>query len=133
MEMQLQIARKRGFEDYGVGTGLENSKVGDSNSNGNIERATRDVGNIVRTLRSALESKIDKKIHMSMNIVPWLMRHAAYPITRCRVRSDGKTSLQLMKGCTSLVELVPFGETVWLENRTLCGIPVLKPNPRVCA
>ena len=70
VELQSQIARKRGYQDYGVGTGIENSKVGDSNSNGKIERAIRDVGNIVRTLRLALESKIDRKIDMSMAIVP---------------------------------------------------------------
>ena len=47
-----------------------------------------------------------------MTIAPWLIRHAAYVITRCRVRAHGKTSLQLMKGRTSLTELVPFGETI---------------------
>ena len=58
VELQLAIAKRRNYEDYGVGTGVENSKVGDSNSNGKIERAIRDVGNMVRTLRSALEEKI---------------------------------------------------------------------------
>ena len=62
VELQLEIAKLRGFGDYGVGTGVENSKVGDSDSNGKIERAIRDVGNMVRTLRSALEFKIGCKI-----------------------------------------------------------------------
>ena len=62
VEMQLEVARKRGFGDYGAGTGVENSKVGDSDSNGKIERAIRDVGNMVRTLRSALESNTGSKI-----------------------------------------------------------------------
>ena len=112
VEMQLEIAKRRDYADYGVGTGIENSKVGDSNSNGKIERAIRDVGNMVRTLRSALEANIGKKIALSMTVVPWLIRHAAYLITRCRVRAHGKTALQLMKGRVSLTELIPFGELV---------------------
>ena len=50
VEMQSEIARRRSD----VGTSLENSKVGDSNSNGKVERAIRDVGSMVRTLKSAL-------------------------------------------------------------------------------
>ena len=53
---------------------------------------------------------------LDMNIVPWLVRHAAYFITRCcRVRSCGRTSLQMMKGRKSLTELVPFEETVMFK------------------
>ena len=36
-------------------------------------------------------------------------------ITRCRVRSHGKTALQMMKGRASVAELVPFGETVMFK------------------
>ena len=45
-------------------------------------------------------------------IVPWMVRHTACLIIRCRARSCGKTSLQLIKSRKSLTELVPFGETV---------------------
>ena len=50
VELQTEIARRR----VDVGTISENSKVGDSNSNGIVERAIRDVGNMMRTLKSAL-------------------------------------------------------------------------------
>ena len=66
----------------------------------------------MRTFRSDLESKLGQKITLNMNIVPWIIRHASNLITRCRARSHGKTFLQVMKGRTSLAELVPFGETV---------------------
>ncbi len=111
VEMQTEIARRRSD----VGTSLENSKVGDSNSNGKVERAIRDVGNMVRTLKSALTENANMTMNLDMNIVPWMVRHAAYLITRCRVRSCGKTSLQLIKGRKSLTELVPFGETVMFK------------------
>ena len=90
VELQTQTAKRREYVDYGIGTGIEHSKVGDSNSNGKIERAIRDVGNQVRTLRSALESTFGRKLNLSMAIVPWMIRHAAYIITRRRVRSHGK-------------------------------------------
>ena len=111
VELQSEIARRRSD----VGTSLENSKVGDSNSNGKVERAIRDVGNMVRTLKSALALNIGTAVSLDMTIVPWLVRHAAYIITRCRVRSCGRTSLQMMKGRKSLTELVPFGETVMFK------------------
>ena len=106
------MAKKRGYEDYGIGTGIENSKVGDSNSNGKIERAIRDVGNLVRTLRSATEEQIGQTMTLAELIVPWMIRHAAYLITRCRVRSHGKTSLQLMKGRITLLGLVMLLEAL---------------------
>ena len=107
-ELQTEIARRRG--DYG--TGLENSKVGDSNNNGKIERAIRDVGGIVRTLKSFLSEKIGTAVTLDMMIVPWLIRHASYIITRSRVRDHGRTSLRLMKGRVVNTEMLPFGETV---------------------
>lgn len=115
VELQLEIAKRRKYADYGIGTGVENNKVGDSNSNGKIERAIRDVGNMVRTLRSATEENIGRKINLGSSIVPWLIWHAAYLITRCRVRSHGKTALQLMNGRSSLTELLPFGEHVMFK------------------
>ena len=115
VELQSEVAKRRNYNDYGVGTGIENSKVGDSNSNGKIERAIRDVKNMIRTHRSALEASIKTKVTLSCKILPWLVRHAAYIITRCRVRAHGKTALQVMKGRVSMTELVPFGETVMFK------------------
>ena len=89
VELQTEIARRR----VDVGTSLANSKVGDSTSNGKVERTIRDVGNMVRTLKLALFEKSGMTITFDVNIVPWMVRHASYLITRCRVRSCGKTAL----------------------------------------
>ena len=111
VELLTEIARRRAD----IGTSLENSKVGDSSSNGKVERAIRDVGNMVRTLKSALSESLSMTMSLDLNIVSWIVRHVAYFITRCRVRSCGKTSLQLIKGRKSITELVPFGETVMFK------------------
>ena len=41
-----------------------------------------------------------------------MVRHAGHLITRFRVRENGRTSYQMMKGRRSNSKLVPFGETV---------------------
>jgi hypothetical protein len=96
----------------GHGTAIEQSKVGTSNSNGRIERCIQDFKGLVRTLRSVIEEKLGVKIHLTDPVVPWLVRHAAHTITSSRVREDGRTAYQLMKGRRSNAKLVPFCETV---------------------
>ena len=86
VELQSEIARRRAD----IGTSLENNRVGDSNSNGKVERAIRDVGNMVRTLKSALVCNAGMALDIDMTILPWLVTHAAYLINRCRVRSCGR-------------------------------------------
>ena len=94
------------------GTAIENSSVGDSDSNGTIERAIQDVEQQVRVLRAALEIRINRKVRLIEAVVPWMIRHAACLITRCRIRPCGKTSYQLMKGRKSNAKLAEFGEIV---------------------
>ena len=107
-QLQREIARQRGD----AATGTENSRVGDSNSNGRIERAIREVKGLVRTLRSAIEENTKGKITLADTVVPWLVRHAAYLITRCRVGQDGKTAMQRLKGRKVSTPLAEFGETI---------------------
>ena len=52
IDVAKQIAMNRGGR---FGTALDNSRVGDSDSNGRIERAIQDVEGQCRTMRSALE------------------------------------------------------------------------------
>ena len=55
-EVQEEIAQKR-REDGAVGTARENSRVGDSSTNGRTERAIQVVGGMIRTLKFALEER----------------------------------------------------------------------------
>ena len=49
-----EIARRR-RQTGSAGTVIENSKVGDSSSNGRTERAVQEVGGLVRTLKFAFD------------------------------------------------------------------------------
>ena len=55
------------------------------------------------------------KIRLDSTIVPWLIRHAAALITRCRVRPDGRTSLQNMRGRMLITKVAEFGEIVYFK------------------
>ena len=110
-DIQNCIAKKRAKH----GTAIENSRVGDSNSNAKVERAIQDLEGLARTLRSDLESKTKSKIRLEDPIVPWLVRHAGHLITICRVRDNGRTAFQMMKGRRTNMRLVPFGENVMFK------------------
>ena len=108
IQLQQEVAKRR----HEGGTALEHSRVGDSDSNGRIERAIRDMKGMIRTIRSSVEDKTGKPIKLSDTIVPWIVRHAGYILTRCKVGSDGKTAMQRMKGRKTNAPWVPFGEAV---------------------
>ena len=113
-DLQRSVAMLR--KQYG--SALEQSRVGDSNSNGRIERAIQDLKGLVRTLRASLEINVNGKINLIDPIVPLLVRHAAHIINVSRVRENGRTAWQLMKGRRSRTPLVPFGEVVMFKIPT---------------
>ena len=119
IQLQQEIAARR----KDGGTALENSRVGDSDSNGKIERAIRDVKGMIRTLRSALEEKTGKTIRLDAAVVPWIVRHAAYILTRCKICPDGKTAMQKMKGRRVNVPWIPFGESVLFKLPKVPNMP----------
>ena len=64
-----------------------------------------------RSHRSAIEVWAKTKIKADHALVPWLVRHSAYVVTRTRIGSDGRTAYQRMKGRRSIEKLAPFAET----------------------
>ena len=88
------VARQRESE---FGTAVEDSAVGDSDSNASMERAIQDVEGQTGTLRAGLERKIGRRI-LGDEFTPCVVGHATCLITWCRVRSNGRTSLEMMKG-----------------------------------
>ena len=81
VDLRRAVGDKRGD----AATGYDDSRVGDSNSNARIERTIREVKGLIRTLRSALAERTQTAVSLEDAVVPWMVRHAAYLITRCRV------------------------------------------------
>ena len=112
VNVQNEIVKARLKAGAGA-TALENSRVGDSSSNGTVERAVQDFGGLVRTYRSALQRRLGgEKILLNHPAVPWLVKHAASQITRYKVRASGLTSYQLIKGRKCIEPMAEFGEAV---------------------
>ena len=114
VEVQHAIKDARG-RAHSHGTAIENSKVGDSNSNARVERAIQELGGMARTLKAALESRRGQKIHLDHAVVPWIIKHAASVITRYVVRDCGNTSYKLIKGRRCHEPIAEFGEMIILK------------------
>ena len=76
----------------------ENSAVGKSASNGRAERAVQAVEDLLRTLKSALEARLQSKIPVSHPVMRWLIEHTANVLTRYSVNPDGQTPYQVLHG-----------------------------------
>ena len=111
LEVRREVSKCRGD----VPTGLDDSRVGDSNSNGKVERNVREVKGLIRTLRADLQDKLKEPIDLDSPVVPWMVRHAGYILTRCRVLECGRTALHRMKGQKSHRPIIPFGEVVMFK------------------
>ena len=92
------------------GTAIETSAVGESDTNATVERAIQDVEGQVRTLRVGLEARLKEKVHIRDPVVPWLVRHAGCLIIMCRVRPNGKTALEMIKGRKANMKITEFGD-----------------------
>ena len=90
---EIAQARQEGSQ-----TVPERPPVGDSQSNGVIERAVGLVAGQARTLKAALEHRIGTRIPPDARILCRLVEFAAYLMNRCDIGSDGKTPLQRLHG-----------------------------------
>ena len=94
---------------------LENSPVGESESNGAVERAIQTWSGQVRTMKDALESRLKCDIPAEHPIMTWLVEYAATLIRRCSVGADGKTPHEKIKGRPSRRPVAEFGEKLWFR------------------
>ena len=107
---------------------IESSPVGDSQSNGMVERGIQTWEGQVRTLKDALEHRIQREIDPGHPIMTWI-EHATSLIRRCSIGTDGQTALQRVKGRPSRTQFVEFGEKVWFVPLVKTGSaldPVVK-------
>ena len=68
---------------------VEESPVGEHQSNGEVENAIKSTQSQIRTMRLALQARYKCKIRTDHLIMPWLIHHAAILIDICRIGTDG--------------------------------------------
>ena len=91
----------------------EESPVGEKQSNGHAERTCRTIEGLMRTLKFALESKVNQQIPPEAAILAWIAEHAGTLYRRHNVGADGKTPYERRKGKMSHRVLAEIGELVW--------------------
>ena len=108
---------------------LEASPVGESEANGAAERAIQTWKGQVRTMKDALETRIDSEIHPEDKVMTWLVEYAGSLIRRCLPGLDGRTPHEKIKGRASRRAVTEFGEQVWyrpLKVRSNSLAPIME-------
>ena len=91
---------------------LENSPVGESQSNGVVEKAVQEVENLAGTLLAALEERLDIVLPIESAVFAWLIDYSSVLINRYRVGKDGQTPTQRHKDIKHHRAMAEFGESV---------------------
>lgn len=82
-------------------------------SNGRVEQFHQKVQGQVRTWKSFLEQKLGITIDPDHVVVPWLIRHSAWGITRFQAfKKDGLTPRERRTGVPYTSKILKFGEQV---------------------
>ena len=76
----------------------ECSAVGASPSNGRAERAVQAIEDQLRTVKSAIGSRIDSRIPSDHPVMRWLVEHSASLLNRFKVHGDGNTAYHALHG-----------------------------------
>ena len=81
-------------------------------SNGAAEKAVRRIESLTRTCVCVLQKKLGYKVDSKSIVLPWLMRHAAYVLSRFVKRDDGHSAGARLRGKECDSPLAPIGDTV---------------------
>ena len=93
-------------------TVLRNSPPYNPQSNGGAEKAAQDVVDVARRLVLALEARLKQKLSLQLLIARWLVRHAAFIMTRYQVGHDGLTPWRRLTGKNWNGTVAELGEQV---------------------
>ncbi len=107
------VRRVIAIKGEGVQVLPEESPVGESQSNGEVEAAIKQVQGHIRTLRLHLQARYKEVLgdgHVAMLL---LVPHSAASLNRYLIGADGKTARQRLKGRAFRGPVVEFGECVW--------------------
>ena len=68
-----------------------------SGSNGVTERAVKEVGYELKTMKSSMDEKLNTNIGTDAKILTWMIEYASVLINRYLVGKDGKTAYERLK------------------------------------
>ena len=94
----------------------EHSPVGESQSNGLVERAVRSCKDQIRTSKLALEKRINSRVQPSHPAMAWIIQHAGDTISKYQLGKDSTTSYERLMGKPCKEQVVEFGERVYYKT-----------------
>ena len=89
-----------------------NSPEYDPQSNGGAEKAAQDITDMTRRILIGFEARLKTKVNLKLPIVTWIIRHAAFILTRYRIGKDGHTAWTRLTGRDWNGNVAEFGEQV---------------------
>ena len=111
---------------------LRNSHgVGESQSNGVVEKAVRDVEDQVRTLKGEAECRLIFRIGVKCPLLTWPVEHAAWLYNNYHEGKDKKIAIERLQGGRSVKPLAEFGESILYKPLSTKGDTVDKLEARL--
>ena len=80
--------------------------MGESESNGMVERAIQSVQGQIKTIKDIIETEAKMTISPESHIWPWMIEYAGYTLLSSKMDSDGKTAMQRYRGKRSMEPIV---------------------------
>ena len=80
---------------------------------GAMERANRTMGEMLRTMKHATETRIGGRLETDHPLISWMIRHCCWVFCRYHVRADGRTPYEVLRNNSYRGGLACFGEIVW--------------------
>jgi hypothetical protein len=81
-------------------------------SNGRVEGMNKTLAGIMRTIKSEVEKKRTSQMDWDKCLLPWLVRHCAWTLTRFKTLQDGHSAYFRTTGAEYRGDVVPFAEVV---------------------
>ena len=81
-------------------------------SKSKIEYANRVINGVCRAMWLSLEDLLQEKLPSDSILLAWLIRHAAWCLTRFQVKNEGRTAFVRVFGKAYTSQVLPFGERV---------------------
>ena len=101
---------------------LEESPIGDSQSNGAVERANATVQGLVRTIKDYTERMINTKMPLDSACLKWLIKHVGWLLSAYKKGSDGQTAEERLRLKPFKCGVAAFGEQILYLPHKAAGI-----------
>ena len=80
---------------------------------GAMERANTTMGEMLRTMKHATETRVGGRLETDHPLISWMIRHCCWVFCRYHVRADGRTPYEVLRNNSFRGGLACFGEIVW--------------------